>query len=169
MSHYDLIIIGSGSGNHLPEYLDDRRIAIVERGVFGGTCLIRGCIPSKMFVLPADRAYEAAHNARLGVTTSFTRADWPAIRDRVFGLIDPIAASGREYRAERCEHVTLIEGTARFVAPKVLDVDERLITAPDIVIAAGSRPVIPPIEGLLQTGFHTSDTIMRSSRARASR
>ena len=52
--HFDLVIIGSGSGNHIPEDLNDRRIAVIERDVFGGTCLNRGCIPSKMFVLPAD-------------------------------------------------------------------------------------------------------------------
>jgi hypothetical protein len=52
---FDLIIIGSGSGNGIPSFFDDRRIALVERDVFGGTCLNRGCIPSKMFVLPADR------------------------------------------------------------------------------------------------------------------
>ena len=61
--HFDLVIIGSGSGNHIPDYLDDRRIAIVERDVFGGTCLNRGCIPSKMFVLPADKALEAGMKA----------------------------------------------------------------------------------------------------------
>ena len=58
MDNFDLIIIGSGSGNAIPPELGDRRIAIVERGMFGGTCLNVGCIPSKMFVLPADVADE---------------------------------------------------------------------------------------------------------------
>ena len=79
---YDLIIIGSGSGNSIPPFLADRKIAIVERGVFGGTCLNVGCIPSKMFVLPADVAESARHGHRLGVSTSFDSVDWPAIRDR---------------------------------------------------------------------------------------
>ncbi len=161
IEQYDLIIIGSGSGNSIPEYLGDRRIAIVERGTFGGTCLNVGCIPSKMFVLPADKALDAQHGDRLGIDTQFNGADWGAIRDRVFGRIDAIAAGGREYRASGSEHVTLIQGTARFIADKVFDVEGRRITAPNVLIAAGSRPVVPPIPGLVETGFHTSDSIMR--------
>ncbi len=158
---FDLIIVGSGSGNSIPEFLSDRSIAIIERGTFGGTCLNVGCIPSKMFVLPADVAVEARHSARLGVDVRFHGADWPAIRDRVFGRIDPIAEGGRHYRESGSPNITLIEGTARFVTEKVLDVEGRRITADHILVAAGSRPVVPPIPGLVETGFHTSDSIMR--------
>jgi mycothione reductase len=158
---FDLIIVGSGSGNSIPAYLDDWRIAIVERDVFGGTCLNRGCIPSKMFVYPADVAIAAQTSGKLGIDTRFDGADWSAIRDRVFGLIDPIASSGRDYRATGTENVTLIEGTACFVDEHTLDVEGRKITAPNILLAAGARPVVPPIPGLMETGFHTSDTIMR--------
>ena len=158
---FDLIIVGSGSGNSIPAYLDDWNIAIVERDVFGGTCLNRGCIPSKMFVYPADVAVAAQTSGKLGIDTQFNGADWSAIRDRVFGLIDPIAASGRDYRATGSANVTLIEGTADFVDERTLDVEGRRITAPHILLAAGARPVVPPISGLMETGFHTSDSIMR--------
>lgn len=158
---FDLIIVGSGSGNAIPDYLADWRIALVERDVFGGTCLNRGCIPSKMFVYPADVAVAAGSSAKLGVDTSFDGADWAAIRDRIFGRIDPISAGGREYRATGTPNVTLIEGTASFVGSHTMTVDGRLITAPKILLAAGARPVTPPINGLVETGFHTSDTIMR--------
>ncbi len=158
---YDLIIVGSGSGNSIPDYLADWRIAIVERDVFGGTCLNRGCIPSKMFVYPADVALAAATSAKLGIDTQYNGADWPSIRDRIFGRIDPISAGGREYRATGSPNVTLIEGTATFVGPHTMDVEGRTIAAPNILLAAGSRPVVPPISGLVETGFHTSDTIMR--------
>mgnify|MGYP001328793254 FL=1 len=163
---FDLIIIGSGSGNHIPEFLNDWRIAMVERDVFGGTCLNRGCIPSKMLVLPADRAVEADEARSLGVDITVNGADWLAIRDRVFGRIDPISESGRGYRAERCENVTLIEGTGQFVRSEIdgmhaVDVDGRRITAPNVLVAVGSRPSLPPIAGLQECGFHTSDSIMR--------
>lgn len=158
---YDLIIIGTGSGNAIPDFLGDRRIAIVERGVFGGTCINRGCVPSKMFVLPADLAEEARHAERLGLDIEVRGADWAAIRDRVFGRIDPISVNGREYRAHGSTNITLIEGTARFVEPLLLDVDGRRITAPKILVAAGSRPSIPDIAGLADVPYHTSDTIMR--------
>jgi len=107
---FDLIIVGTGSGNSIPSFLDDWKIAIVERDVFGGTCLNRGCIPSKMFVYPADVAVAADSSAKLGIDTQFNGADWSAIRDRVFGLIDPIASSGRDFRATGSPNVTLIEG-----------------------------------------------------------
>ena len=158
---YDLIIVGSGSGNSIPAFFDDWKIAVVERDVFGGTCLNRGCIPSKMFVYPADVAVAAAHSAKLGIDTEFNGADWSAIRDRVFGRIDPISAGGREYRATGSANVTLIEGTAAFVDPHTFVVDGRRITATNILLAAGARPMIPPIAGLVETGLHTSDSIMR--------
>jgi mycothione reductase len=95
MPHHDLVIIGTGSGNSLltPE-LDGLDVAIVEGGTFGGTCINVGCIPSKMFVLPADRVLEAADSHRLGVTFPGPSVDWPDIRDRVFGRIDAISAGG---------------------------------------------------------------------------
>jgi mycothione reductase len=158
---YDLIIIGSGSGNAIPAFLADWDVALVERGTFGGTCLNVGCIPSKMFVLPADVALEADHAERLGIDIRFHGADWKAIRDRVFGRIDPIAEGGRQYRRSGTPNVTLYEGTARFVEPKVIDVEGTRMTARHILVATGSRPVVPPILGLAETGYHTSDTIMR--------
>ena len=158
---FDLIIVGTGSGNSIPSFLDDWKIAIVERDVFGGTCLNRGCIPSKMFVYPADVAVAADSSAKLGIDTQFNGADWSAIRERVFGLIDPIASSGRDFRATGSPNVTLIEGTADFIDEHTLDVEGRQITAPNILLAAGARPVVPPIAGLMETGFHTSDSVMR--------
>ena len=163
---FDLIIVGSGSGNSIPEYMNDWNIAIIERGTYGGTCLNVGCIPSKMFVLPADAALSAQRSGKLNIETQYNGVDFAALRDRVFGRIDSISASGREYRATGSPNVTLFEGTARFAGDKLLEVDmnegpQRHLTAPQILLAAGARPVTPPIPGLAETGFHTSDTIMR--------
>jgi mycothione reductase len=163
---FDLVIVGSGSGNSIPEYLSDWNIAIVERGVYGGTCLNVGCIPSKMFVLPADAALAAGNGAKFGIDTQFNGADFRAIRDRVFGRIDEISAGGREYRATGSPNVTLFEGTASFIGDKVFRVDmndggQRTISGDKVLLAAGARPVVPQISGLTQVGFHTSDTIMR--------
>ncbi|MFL6132389.1 MAG: hypothetical protein ACJ72A_06290, partial [Nocardioidaceae bacterium] len=70
--HFDLAVIGTGSGNSIiDEQFADRRVALLEDGIFGGTCLNVGCIPTKMFVYPADLAYEAAHGGRLGLETRF--------------------------------------------------------------------------------------------------
>lgn len=164
--HFDLIIVGSGSGNSIPEYLSDWKIAMVERGTYGGTCLNVGCIPSKMFVLPADAALGAQRAGKMNVDAQYNGVDFPALRERVFGRIDEISASGRDYRATGSPNVTLFEGTARFLDDKVFSVDmnegpRRIITAPQVLLAAGARPAIPQIPGLVETGFHTSDTIMR--------
>ena len=161
MKRFDLIIIGAGSGNSIigPEH-DDLDITLVERGRFGGTCLNVGCIPSKMFVYAAEMAEIAKRGPELGVHTRFEGADWPAIRDRVFARIDPIAAGGEEYRRS-LDNVTVFPHDARFVGPKELRVGDDTITADTIVIAAGARALVPAIPGLDTAGFHTSDTIMR--------
>ncbi len=162
-THYDLVIIGSGSGNSLviPE-LDDWRIAVVEQGVFGGTCLNVGCIPTKMFVYPADLSSYAREWDRLGLHGPAPEADWSAIRDRVFGRIDPISAGGRAYRASGTPNVTLYEAHAEFTAPKTLHLSTgETITGEQVVLATGTRAVVPEEVTGSGVAFHTSDTVMR--------
>ncbi|MBB3052090.1 mycothione reductase [Prauserella isguenensis] len=168
MPHYDIVIIGTGSGNSiLDQRFADRKVAIVEKGVFGGTCLNVGCIPTKMFVHPADLAATPASAARLGVDETLDGVRWRDIRDRIFGRIDAIAAGGREYRIEHDDNanVTVYEGQGRFTGHKELTVElaggTETITADRFVLAAGGRAVAPDVPGLAETDFHTSDTIMR--------
>ncbi|MEO1061556.1 MAG: mycothione reductase [Actinomycetota bacterium] len=161
MEHYDLVIVGTGSGNSVPTpEMDDWRIAIVEKGVFGGTCLNVGCIPSKMFVLTADVAETIRHASRYGVAAHVDGVDWPGIVQRVFGRIDPIATGGEEWRAG-LENVDVYKEHGRFIDHKVLQVGDEQITADRWVLAAGARPFIPPVPGIDDVGYHTSDTIMR--------
>jgi len=163
VTHYDLAIIGTGSGNSIVnEEFSHLRIAILEEGTFGGTCLNVGCIPTKMFVFPADLAYAAVHAEPLGVDTTLDKVRWPEIRDRIFTRIDPISEAGRRWRTEGNDNVTVYDGHARFTGPLELDTGTgETITADQIVLAAGSRAVVPPIEGLDEVEHHTSDTIMR--------
>ena len=163
MRHFDLVIIGTGSGNSIAdERFADWDIAIVEKGVFGGTCLNVGCIPTKMFVHTADVAAAPASGARLGVDAHLDGVRWTDVRDRIFGRIDPISEGGRRWRAEENANVTVYPGTARFTGPKTLDTGTgEVITADRFVLAAGSRPVVPDVADLDSTGYHTSDTIMR--------
>ncbi|MER5269065.1 mycothione reductase [Actinosynnema sp. NPDC002837] len=163
MRHFDLVIIGTGSGNSI---VDERfagwNIAIVEKGVFGGTCLNVGCIPTKMFVHTADVAAAPSSGARLGVDAHLDGVRWTEVRDRIFGRIDPISEGGRRWRAEENANVTVYEGTARFTGPKTLDTGTgEVITADRFVLAAGSRPVVPDVADLDSVGYHTSDTVMR--------
>ena len=169
MRHFDLVVIGSGTGNTIiTKQFADWRVALIDgQKWFGGTCLNVGCIPTKMFAHPADLAESARRASTLGVNTGQVSVDWPAIRDRIFGRIDPIATSGEEYR-RNSPNVTLFREHARFVSAKVLQVGEELISADQIVLAAGSRPRLPDVPGAdaaeLGERVHTSDSIMRLER-----
>ena len=164
MQHFDLAVIGSGSGNSLiDERFADWNVALIERDpVFGGTCLNRGCIPTKMFVLPADYAMSPTEAERLGVDLRYEGSDWAAIRDRIFGRIDAISAGGLDWR-ERSENVTVFHGEASFVDNRTLRIGDDEISADRIVIATGSRPRRLDVPGLDEVSdlVFTSDDIMR--------
>jgi mycothione reductase len=167
VTHFDLVILGAGSGNMV---LDRRfagwSVAIVEPGPFGGTCLNVGCIPTKMFVHPADVARDARHAGPLGVHAAVAPVDWAAVRDRIFGRIDPLGPAEHDRRASR-PNVTVLDGAARFVGDRALEVTpvdggpRHTITGGQVVIATGSRAVLPPLPGLESVPHHTSDTVMR--------
>ena len=158
---YDLIIVGAGSGNMIPvPEMDTWRLAIVEPDKFGGTCLNRGCIPSKMLLYAAEIAEMARHGAHLGLRHTLERVDWQRLVGRVWEKIDPVAEAGAQYRRSQ-PHVTVYDAPAQFVAPYVLETGEHQITAERIVLGAGARPVVPDIPGLESIAYHTSDTIMR--------
>jgi mycothione reductase len=162
VAHFDLVIVGTGSGNSLvTPALDDWRIAIVEQGVFGGTCVNVGCIPTKMFVYPADLAANAREWDRLGLHGPPPSADWRAIRDRVFRRVDAISVGGHEYRDNGSPNVTLFETHAEFIAPKTLQLASGdTLTAKHIVLATGTRATVPAVVTQGGVPFHTSDTIM---------
>jgi mycothione reductase len=157
---YDLVIVGAGTGNMLPEKdFAGWRIAVVESAVFGGTCLNRGCIPSKILVYTSDVAGIVRDAEMFGITAELTGTDWPAIRDRVFNRIDPIPDRAVAHR--RKTGVDVFTGEARFVAPKVLSVGGDELRAERVVLATGSRPKIPDIPGLAEVPYLTSDNVMR--------
>jgi mycothione reductase len=164
--HYDLAIIGTGSGNSLvtPDF-DDKRVAVIEGGTFGGTCLNVGCIPTKMFVYAADVARDVREAGRYGVDATLEGVRWADVRDRIFSRIDPISESGRRYRDEGA-NTTAYRGHARFTGDRTLCVDlgqgrTETLTADQVVVAAGAHPVIPDVVADSGVEFHTSDTIMR--------
>jgi mycothione reductase len=167
MAHFDIAIIGTGSGNSiLDERYADKRVAICEQGVFGGTCLNVGCIPTKMFVYAAEVAQSARASAQYGVDAHIDGVRWSDIVSRVFGRIDPIALGGVNYRRASPNAVVFASHT-RFRPPlsdgryrlRTDDGDE--FTADQVVIAAGSRAVVPDAIAECGAPYHTSDTIMR--------
>jgi mycothione reductase len=123
VTHFDLAIIGTGSGNALvtPDF-DRKRVAIIESGTFGGTCLNVGCIPTKMYVYAADVANTVTHADRYGIDATLDGVRWADISDRVFGRIDPISAGGQEYRTDG-PNTTAFLGHATFTGPRRLRID----------------------------------------------
>lgn len=163
---HDLVVIGSGSGNMvIDDAFADRDVAIVEATEFGGTCLNRGCIPTKMLAYAAEVADDVAGSETFDVDARLDGVRWADLRDRVFGRLDPIARDGRQGR-EDSDFVTVYAGRARFTGERALTIDlddggTAEISGDQIVIAAGARPVVPPPVTDSGLPFHTSDTIMR--------
>src|SRR5215469_6201469 len=157
---YDLVIVGAGSGNMLPsEEFGSWRVAVVETDRFGGTCLNRGCIPSKIFVYTADVSRIVQRAGKYGIKAKWGGADWPGIRNRVFGRIDPVHDKAVAYR--RRSGIDVFAGEASFVGPRQLKVGDDEISADRFVIAAGSRPLVPDVPGLAEVSYFTSDNVMR--------
>ena len=171
MEHFDLTIIGTGSGNSIPDPSVDARygsmrVAICEQGTFGGTCLNVGCIPTKMFVYAAEVAQNIRQSSRYGVDSTLDKVRWSDIVSRVFGRIDPIAAGGEQYKRS-LPNVTVYGSHTRF-GPTQPDGRYTLrteagdeFTADKVVIAAGSRIHIPPAIAECGVEYYTSDDIMR--------
>ncbi len=161
MKHYDLAVLGTGSGNMVANrQFADWSIAICEENRFGGTCLNAGCIPTKMFVHPADVVRAAQSGPGLGVRTSYDGARWSRLRDRVFARVDQHEDEGRSFRRGQA-NVDVHTGHARFVDDHTIDTGcGEQVTADRIVIATGSRVHPAPIPGLEEVGYHTSDTVM---------
>jgi mycothione reductase len=162
MREFDLIVIGSGSGLDVAHAAAARglQVAIVERGPLGGTCLNRGCIPSKMLIHSAD-VVETIKRAHLfGINVRGYSIDFSSIVDRVTVDIDK-DAKGIESGLGAIDNPLLFKGDCSFVDHKTLQVGGKTIRAEKILIASGARPSVPNIEGLRESGFITSDDALR--------
>ena len=161
MRHFDLCIIGTGSGNSIiDERFDHLSVALVEMGTFGGTCLNVGCIPSKMFVYPADLAGSTIQAERLGVDLDLSGVRWREIRDRIFGRIDPMAAKGRAYR-EQSDNVTVFEArhaSSDAGAGRWRGRDDHCRPVRDRCRQPAGNPRPDRLDSV---DYHTSDTVMR--------
>ncbi len=162
MKKFDVIVIGAGSGLEISSYAAEQglSVAIVEQGPFGGTCLNRGCIPSKMLIHSADVAETIQESHLFGISAKITKIDWTKIINRVNKFVDG-EAQGIEQGNKQTNNVTVYKTKTRFVGHKILQIGEEIITADKIFIAAGTRPNIPNIEGLDKIQFITSDEALR--------
>jgi mycothione reductase len=149
MKQYDLIVIGSGAGMNVASAAYDQglNVAVVEHGPMGGTCLNRGCIPTKILTYVADVLIEAAHLESLGVKIRIEDIDYPWIMQRMRDEVDN-SSKEQGQSVDEAEGIDWYKGTGVFVDDHTMEIKGEKIKAPNIVIASGSRPDIPNIKGL---------------------
>jgi pyruvate/2-oxoglutarate dehydrogenase complex dihydrolipoamide dehydrogenase (E3) component len=159
---YDAIIIGTGqAGSPLSFALADRgwRVAIVEKGNPGGTCVNTGCTPTKTMVHRAQVAHYARNAARWGVVAHGVKADLARIVVQKNQLLQ--SRRDRQQKAiDRRPTLRLYRGLARFVGPRQIEVSDQVLESERIFINTGARPTIPPIPGLSSVNYLTNETIM---------
>lgn len=160
VKRYDLIVIGSGAGMNVASVAVSRglRVAVIDNGPLGGTCLNRGCIPSKVLLYPADVIRMAQEAEAIGVEVNIERIDFRRIMDRVWEIV----LDGRremERGVADTDHLDFFNADATFVSDFVLRVGRRKIRGDTIVIASGARPYVPEIEGIGEAGYLTSATV----------
>jgi dihydrolipoamide dehydrogenase len=164
MKTYDVIVIGSGGGSKItsPAARLGFKVASIEKEALGGTCLNRGCIPSKMLIHPADVVSELQEAAKydLHFNPHFS-VNFEKLITRISNTVDT-DSSKIKAGYERNPNIDFYPGTARFVSDKVVEVNGEQLTAEKIIIAVGTRPQIPSIEGLLDTPFMTSTEALRN-------
>lgn len=162
-SEFDLIVLGGGMAGlntAMRAAEAGRRVAVVERDRVGGSCPIRGCIPTKALIRSAEIAHQARRASEFGIRVGDVTVDFAAVMERVRAIIDRGATATREW-LDSLEGAELIEGEGRFVGPSSVAVADRVLSAPRIVIATGAVPSVPPIDGLDTTPFMTSDDILQ--------
>ena len=154
MEEYELIVVGSGAGMNVASQAvhAGMRVAVVEHGLMGGTCLNTGCIPSKILLYPAEVIRELEDARGIGVEGTIARVDFPLIMRRMRSFV----TMDREHMEEgvsMVETLTVYRYTGEFVGDYRLKVGGETITAPKIVIASGARALVPPVEGLEDAGY----------------
>lgn len=170
MAQYDLVVIGAGPGGYvaaLEAAALGKTVAIVERHEVGGTCLNRGCIPTKALLRAAQTYHEAGHSEALGITATDVKCDIDAMYRRV-GEVTATLRGGIEALFQRGK-VEVLRGTGRVEGEGKVSVDSAEYTADHILLAVGSRPARPPIPGLDLPGVVTSDELLQGQGAQAKR
>ncbi len=166
MKKYDVIVIGSGGGSKItsPAAKMGFKVAVLEKDRLGGTCLNRGCIPSKMLIHPAYLATQIkeAHKFDIHIDPHF-QVDFAKLITRISQTVDADSDS-IEAGYKRNPNIDFYRARARFIDDKALEVNGERITADKIFIATGARPHIPALPGLAGTPYMTSAEALRNRK-----
>ena len=162
----NLIVIGAGAGGLVSAYIAavvKAKVTLVEVHKMGGDCLNYGCVPSKALIRSAKLAYQMTHGASYGLSDSPPVFSFRAVMQRIQHVISAIEPHDSVARYTGLG-VEVLQGYARIVNPWTVEValnggGTQTLTTRSIVIAAGARPVVPPLPGLEEAGYVTSDTL----------
>jgi len=162
MEHFDIIVIGAGSGLEIVDKASNMglKVALIESGPMGGTCLNRGCIPSKMLIHSADVAEIIQNADKFGIKQKGYSVNFRKIVSRVSKIVDKDARD-IEKAIKADKKITVFKTEGKFVGKKTLKVGSKTISGSKIVIFAGTRPFIPPIEGIKKVKYITSTEALR--------
>jgi len=154
---FDVLVIGGGTGNNVASAAADAGLetALVEPGPLGGTCLNRGCNPSKMLIQAANALNHVREADRFHVDATLEGVDHAAVVDEMDDLLGGIA-DGMAARYREKKNLTLFEERTQFLDDRTVELGGEAVTAEKVVVAAGSRPIVPPIDGLDDIDYLTS-------------
>ncbi len=159
---YDLVVIGGGAGGlsvALSAAKIGAKVAVVERGKLGGECVHSACIPSKSLLRAASIAHEFRVAGKFGILAEPPKVDFPAVMDRVRGVISSFEA-GETPEILKAARIDVHFGSPAFEAYDTIVIDGRTrLSATRFVIATGSRPAVPRIPGLVESGYLDNQTI----------
>ena len=162
----NLIVIGGGAGGLVTAYIAaavKARVTLVEAHKLGGDCLNYGCVPSKALIRTAKLRHQILHSANYGLASSTTSFSFREVMARVHAVIAQIAPNDSVERYGALG-VDVVLGYAKIVNPWTVEISrsdgsKQVLTTRNIVIAAGARPLVPPLPGLDSVGYVTSDTL----------
>ena len=160
---FDLMVIGGGSAGFAAAIKGAElgyRIALVEAGTIGGTCVNVGCIPSKTLIRAVEQTHQAAQHRFDGVETLAGRLNWPLVIDQKDKLVEEMRQSKYLDVLAAYPEITYLQGRARLTGGNGVDIDGVPYTLGKIVIATGAQPWAPSIPGLAEAGYLTSTTVM---------
>ena len=158
MTHeYDVLVVGGGTGNNVAAAAADAGLetALVEKGPLGGTCLNRGCNPSKMLIQAATAANHVREAGKFHVDATLDGIDFAAVVDEMDETLSALA-DGMEADYREKEGLTIYDDEAEFVNERTVEVGGERVSGERVVVAAGSRPLVPPIDGLDKVDYLTS-------------
>lgn len=136
------------------------KVAVIDKDEPGGICLTRGCIPSKILLYPAELVRLTEKAREFGIATEISSIDFAQIMTRMRALIDKDIDSIRQGLSSS-DNIDYFHETAEFVSPYTLNVGSETITSKLIFLCTGSQTIIPPVKGLEETGFLTSDEVLK--------